>query len=77
MIKETLYKLIEKQLGLDAGSVDPTMNLVNDLGADSIDVVEIIMGIEKAFKISIEQKDYENCTTIGQIQELITEKIPV
>jgi acyl carrier protein len=74
MIKETLYKLIENQVGLDPGSVGPSMNLVNDLAADSIDIVEIIMSIEKAFKISIEQRDYENCSTIGQIQELITEK---
>lgn len=75
MVKETLYKLVEKQLGLDAGSVSSDMDLINNLGADSIDIVEIIMAIERTFKISIEQRDYENRPRIGQIEDLITEKI--
>jgi acyl carrier protein len=68
-IFERLRKLVVEQLGVDEKEVVPTANFVDDLGADSLDLVEVIMQIEEEFstdtlKIEIPDEDAEKMVTI-------------
>lgn len=68
-ILERLKKLVVEQLGVDEKEVVPTANFVDDLGADSLDLVELIMQIEEEFstdtvKVEIPDEDAEKMVTI-------------
>lgn len=62
-------------LGIDPSEVTPNANFVNDLGADSLDIVEIVMHIEKTLKINIPDEEWANAETIGEAHELICRKV--
>ena len=62
------------KLGVDAADVVPAASLTNDLGADSLDTVELIMEFEKEFEISIPDEDAEKITTVGDAINYISEK---
>lgn len=74
MIKETVFDLIETQLGLNPGTVDESMDLLDDLGADSIDLVEIIMLLERQYKIVITNDEQAESRKILAILKLIESK---
>ncbi len=57
--------IIVDKLGVDEAEVTPTASFTNDLGADSLDTVELIMEFEKEFSISIPDEDAEKITTVG------------
>ena len=59
--------IFEERLGVAASEITPEKNLINDLGADSLDSVELIMSIEQKFDISIPEDAAENIKTIGDI----------
>jgi acyl carrier protein len=71
---EQLTKILSNQFGVSSDEIVPDAHILNDLGADSVDIVEIIMHIEKAYRISIEQHEYEDRTTVALLQELISQK---
>ncbi|MGE4571206.1 MAG: acyl carrier protein [Candidatus Izemoplasmatales bacterium] len=71
MIFENLKKLIAKELGVKEENINLDSHLVNDLGADSLDAVELIMTIEDEFEITINENDATNLTTVKAIVEYI------
>lgn len=64
---EEISAIVEERLGVAASEITPEKNLINDLGADSLDSVELIMSIEQKFDISISEDAAENIKTIGDI----------
>lgn len=76
-IAERVQKIIVDKLGVDESEVTPEASFTNDLGADSLDTVELIMEFEKEFEISIPDDQAENIQTVGQaIEYLSTESTP-
>lgn len=65
-IAEKVTKIIVDKLGVDASEVTTEASFTNDLGADSLDTVELIMEFEKEFGVSIPDDQAENITTVGQ-----------
>lgn len=64
-IEAKVKSIIVDKLGVDEGEVTPEANFTNDLGADSLDTVELIMEFEKEFDISIPDEDAENIATVA------------
>jgi acyl carrier protein len=64
-ISEKVKNIIVDKLGVDIKEVTPEASFTNDLGADSLDTVELIMEFEKEFKISIPDEDAEKIATVG------------
>ena len=63
-LDEKVKQIIVEQLGVDEGEVTPTAHFVDDLGADSLDIVELVMAFEEAFEIEIPDEDAEKITTV-------------
>ena len=72
-IKEKVLAIIVDKLGVDEGEVTEQSNFTNDLGADSLDTVELIMEFEKEFNISIPDEQAETITTVGQANAYLEE----
>lgn len=65
-IEEKVKQIIVEKLGVDESEVTTEASFQNDLGADSLDTVELIMEFEKEFDISIPDEQAENIQTVGQ-----------
>lgn len=65
-IAESVKKIIVDKLGVDESEVTPEASFTQDLGADSLDTVELIMEFEKEFNLSIPDEEAEKITTVGQ-----------
>jgi acyl carrier protein len=65
-IADKVKQIIIDKLGVDESEVTPEASFTNDLGADSLDTVELIMEFEKEFNISIPDEQAENIQTVGQ-----------
>lgn len=65
-IAERVKKIIVDKLGVEESQVTPEASFTNDLGADSLDTVELIMEFEKEFNISIPDEQAESIGTVGQ-----------
>ncbi len=65
-IAQKVKKIITEKLGVEESEVTPEASFANDLGADSLDTVELIMEFEKEFNISIPDDQAEGITTVGQ-----------
>ena len=70
-IAERVSKIIVDKLGVDESEVTPDASFTNDLGADSLDTVELIMEFEKEFNLSIPDEQAENIQTVGQAIEYL------
>ena len=68
---ERVKSVIVDQLSVDAEEVTPEASFVDDLGADSLDVVELIMGLETEFDIEIPDEDAEKISTVGDAVDYI------
>ncbi len=68
---EKLREVIAEVLSVDTREITPETTFLEDLGADSLDVYQIIMGIEEAFHIEIPAEKAERITTVGEAVELI------
>ncbi len=64
-IKEKVVEIIVDKLGVDAAEVKEEASFTNDLGADSLDTVELIMELEKQFDVTIPDTDAEKIQTVG------------
>ena len=69
-----LKNIIVDQLGVENEQVVPGANFIDDLGADSLDIVELVMAIEEEFDIQIEDADAENIVTVKDVIEYIKNK---
>ncbi len=68
---EKLQQIIADVLNVDTDEILPTTTFVEDLGADSLDIFQIILGIEEAFGIEIPQEEAEKISTVGDAAEAI------
>ncbi len=70
-IQQKVKDIIVEQLGVDAEQVKPEASFVNDLGADSLDTVELVMALEEAFDMEIPDEEAEKIQTVGQAVDYI------
>ncbi|MFM8449118.1 MAG: acyl carrier protein [Haliscomenobacter sp.] len=70
-IAERVTKIIVDRLGVDASEVTMEASFTGDLGADSLDTVELIMEFEKEFEVSIPDEQAENIQTVGQAVDFL------
>ncbi len=75
-IEAKVKEIIINKLGVDEAQITPEASFTNDLGADSLDIVELVMDFEKAFNFSIPDEDYENIKTVGEAIKYIAAKKP-
>ncbi len=68
---EKVASLIANQLGIEESRVTENSEIIKDLGADSLDVVEMLMGLEEEYGITISEDDAANLKTVGDIVKLI------
>ena len=74
-ILNKLSDIIVDRLDCDKEKIVPEASFVDDLGADSLDIVELIMGIEEEFDIEIPDEDAEKLTTVGEAVEYAAAKV--
>ncbi|MDZ4774245.1 MAG: acyl carrier protein [Planctomycetota bacterium] len=73
-IEERVIKIVCDQMGTTPDKVSHATSFINDLGADSLDTVELVMELEDEFEISIPDEDAEKIQTVGNAIEYITSK---
>lgn len=74
-VEAKVKSIIVDKLGVDESEVTHEANFTNDLGADSLDTVELIMEFEKEFDLSIPDEDAENIATVGNAVDYLKEKV--
>ena len=74
-VAERVIEIVAEQLGADKDKVTPETSFVNDLGADSLDTVELVMELEEEFDINIPDDAAEKIQTVGQAIEFIDEAV--
>lgn len=70
-IEDKVKEIIVEQLGVDASEVTPTAHFIDDLGADSLDIVELVMTFEESFEIEIPDEEAEKIQTVKDAVEYI------
>ena len=75
MVFEKMKKILAEQLDADIDSITLETDIQDDLGADSLDVVEMLMSIEDEFEIEIPDEKIEGLKTVGQVVEYIQENM--
>ncbi|WP_426489587.1 acyl carrier protein [Leptospira interrogans serovar Copenhageni] len=68
---EKVKSIIVEQLGVDESEVTPEAHFIDDLGADSLDTVELVMVLEEEFGIEISDEDAEKIQTVGDVTKFI------
>ena len=70
-VSQRVIDIVSEQLGVDKDKVAPEISFVNDLGADSLDTVELVMELEEEFDINIPDESAEKIQTVGEAIEHI------
>ena len=73
-LEERVKEIIVEQLGVNAEQVTPEASFIDDLGADSLDSVELIMAFEEEFGAEIPDEDAEKLTSVGKVIDYLKEK---
>jgi acyl carrier protein len=73
-IEEKVKDIIVEQLGVNAEQVTPGASFIEDLGADSLDTVELVMALEEEFGVEVSDEDAEKLQSVGDVIKYITEK---
>lgn len=73
-VEEKVKEIISKQLGVDTDKITAESSFIDDLGADSLDTVELVMALEEAFNIEIPDEDAENILKVQDAIKYIDEK---
>ena len=73
--QDKIRSIIASKLGLDENEITPEKNLSNDLGADSLDVVELSMDLEREFNLKFEDADTEKIQTVEDLYQLIEQYV--
>ena len=74
-IEAKVKEIVIDKLGVEESQISPEASFTNDLGADSLDIVELVMGFESEFDISIPDEDAEKISTVGDAVKYLTEKV--
>jgi acyl carrier protein len=69
-----IRSIVAEQLGVDMSEVTPDASILDDLGADSLDVVELVMALEDAFDIEVPDEDVEDIRTIGDMERYVSKR---
>lgn len=75
-VEERVKKIVVEQLGVEEAQVTKEASFVDDLGADSLDTVELVMALEEEFKLEIPDEEAEKISTVGQAVEYIEKNLP-
>jgi acyl carrier protein len=74
-VEEKVKSIIVEQLGVDVESVTPEASFIDDLGADSLDIVELVMTMEEEFDLEIPDEDAEKIRTVNDVVNYIKAKV--
>ena len=74
-LQDKVRSIVATKLGLDENEITPEKSLSNDLGADSLDVVELSMELEREFNLKFEDSDTEKIETVADLYKLIEEYV--
>jgi acyl carrier protein len=74
-IKQTLFKIIGSQLGVGTDEISLKSNFMDDLGADSLDTIEIVLSIEEEFNIEIPDHEVEQMETVVSVLNYLTANV--
>ena len=73
-IEDKVKDIIVEQLGVNPEQVTPTASFIEDLGADSLDIVELVMAFEEEFLVEVPDEDAEKLQTVGDVIKYIEER---
>ncbi len=73
-IEPRIKKIIEEQLGVEGDRIKPEASFIDDLGADSLDIVELVMAMEEEFDIEIPDEDAEKLRTVSDVTKYLQSK---
>ncbi|USN53347.1 MAG: acyl carrier protein [Candidatus Nomurabacteria bacterium] len=74
-LEQKFIDIVAEQLGVDKRRVTPNQSAKGDLGADSLDLVELIMALEEGYEIKIDDGEPDNLENLGELQALILSKV--
>lgn len=75
MVLDKIKDMLEKQLGIDKSKITEDSDIIKDIGADSLDIVEFLMDAENEWGITIEEEDVKNLHTIDDVVKYIESRI--
>ena len=75
MILEKVKAILSEQFDVEEDTITPETNIADDLGADSLDVVDLLMSIEDEFEIEIPDDEVENIRTVGELVKYIEDHV--
>ena len=75
MVLEKLIALLAEQLDAEAGEITEETDIIDDLGADSLDVVDLVMSMEDEFDLEIPDEDIENIRTVGDLAKYLEGRV--
>lgn len=75
MVLDKIKDMLEKQLGIDKSKITEDSDIIKDIGADSLDIVEFLMDAENEWGITIKEEDVKNLHTIGDVVKYIESRI--
>lgn len=74
-VTDKVREIVASQLGVDESEVTPEASILDDLGADSLDVVELVMALEEEFDLEVPDEDVETLRTIADVARYIGERV--
>lgn len=75
-VQQSVVEIVAQQLGVNAGEIQLTDKFYDDLGADSLDIVELAMRLEDKFGIELDPDTVDNCCTVQSVIEYIDQRVP-
>ena len=75
MVLDKIKDMLEKQLGIDKSKITEDSDIIKDIGADSLDIVEFLMDADNEWGITIEEEDVKDLHTIGDVVKYIESRI--
>lgn len=73
-LDDKIKKIIEEQLGVEGDRIKEEASFIDDLGADSLDIVELVMAMEEEYDIEIPDEDAEKLKTVGDVVKYLEDK---
>lgn len=74
-VYEFVKKLLVENMSIDEAKIAENSNIIEDLGADSLDIMDLVNDIEKKYEISIPQEEYENLKTVGDVVGFVEKQL--